>query len=88
MYNISTRRVLLFIYINKYGLIRWKNTRSEIVTIIQKNQCISFIPEYKLINVEHNKYKVNILVENELLRRDISFIRIGNKNHSSYVKAS
>ena len=57
-------------------------------TIIQKDQLISFISEYDLINVEINKSKVDILVENKLLRRDVSFIRIWNKNYPSHVKAS
>ena len=31
---------------------------------------------------------MDILVENKLLRRDVSFIRIWNKNYPSHVKAS
>ena len=31
---------------------------------------------------------MDILVENKLLRRNVSFIRIGNKNYTSYAKTS
>ena len=47
-------------------------------TIIQKKQWMSFISEYELINVKINKSKVNVFVENKLLRRDVSFIQISN----------
>ena len=62
----------------KYGLIRRKVVRSEMTTIIQKKQWMSFISEYELINVKINKSKVNVFVENKLLRRDVSFIQISN----------
>ena len=71
----------------KCGLIRRKVVRSEMTTIIQKKQWMSFILEHELINVKINKSKVNVFVENKLLRRDVLFIRIGNNNYPSYVKS-
>ena len=58
------------------------------ITIIQKDPCISFISEFdfELINVEIIKSKVDVLVKNKFLRRVVSFIRIDNKNYPSYVK--
>ena len=58
----------------KYGLIRRKVVRDEMATIILNGQWILFISEYELINVEINKSKVDVLVEDKLLRRDASFI--------------
>ena len=58
----------------KYGLIRRKVVRDEMETITMNGQWILFISEYELINVEINKSKVDVLVEDKLLRRDASFI--------------
>ena len=63
----------------KCGLICQSVVRDETTTIIQKDPWISFTSEYELINVEINKYKMDVLVINKLLRRDVSFILIGNK---------
>ena len=54
-------RIFLFILI-KCGLIREKVVRGEMTTIIQKDQCISFISQYELVNVEINKYKIDVIV--------------------------
>ena len=72
----------------KCGLICQSVVRDETTTIIQKDPWISFTSEYELINVEINKYKVDVLVENKMFRRNVSFIRIGNKRYPSYFKAS
>ena len=65
-----------------------KSFRDEMTTIIQKDQGISFVPEYEVINVEINKSKSDVLVDSKLLRRDVSFIRISNKNYPPYLKSS
>ena len=48
------------------------------MTAIILNQWIPLKSEYELVNVEINKSKYNVLVENKLLRRNIYFIRNGN----------
>ena len=58
------------------------------ITIIVYDKWKAFITEYELVNVEINKSKVDILVRNNLVRRDVYFIRIGNKHYPSYIKAS
>ena len=55
----------------KYGLIRQKFVRGDIITIILNDQWNPFIPEYKLVNVEVNKSKIDVLIENNFLRRDV-----------------
>ena len=72
----------------KYGLIRRKVVRDEITTIIRNNQWTSFKTEYELVHISIIKSKVDVLAENKLRRRDISFVRIGNTNYHSYDKAS
>ena len=72
----------------KCGVIRRNAVCGEMTTIILNDQWISFKSEYELVNIEINKSKVDVLLENKLRRRDVSFIRIGNKQYSSYLKAS
>ena len=57
-------------------------------TIILNDRLISFVSEYELMKVEINKSMVGVLIENKLLRRDGSLIRIGNKYYPLYFKAS
>ena len=68
--------------------IRRKVVCGEITTIIRNDQWTSFKLEYELVNIEINKSKVDILVKNKLVRRNVYFIRIGNKNYPSFPKAS
>ena len=70
------------------GLIRRNAVCGEMATIILNDQWISFKSEYELVNIEINKSKVDVLLENKLRRRDVSFIRIGNKQYPSYLRAS
>ena len=57
-------------------------------TVILNNKWKSFITELELVNVEINKSKIDVLVQNKLVRRDVYFIRIDNKYYNSYLKAS
>ena len=63
-----------FISLIAYGLIHRKFVSGEMTTIILNDQWISFKLEYELVHIEINKSKVDELVENELRRREISFI--------------
>ena len=65
-----------------------KNVSGDITTEIFYDKWRSFIAEYELVNVEINKSKVDILVQNKLVRRNKYFLRIGNKNYFSFLKAS
>ena len=47
-------------------------------TIILNDQWLSFKSEYEIVNIEIKKSKVDVLVENKLVRRNVYFIRIGN----------
>ena len=57
-------------------------------TIIVYDKWKSFVVEYELVTVKINKSKVDVLVRNKLVRRDVYLIRIGNKHFPSYLKAS
>ena len=70
------------------GLIHQKVVIGAMTTIIVYDKWKLLITEYKLVNVKINKWKVDVLVRNKLVRRDEYFIRIGNKHYHSYLKAS
>ena len=74
----ATRRVYFLSIMIKCGLIRRKVICGEMTTIILNDQWISSKSEYELGNVEINKSKVVLLVENKLVRRNVYFLRIGN----------
>ena len=57
-------------------------------TIILNDQWLSFKSEYEIVNIEIIQSKADLLVENKLRRRDVSFFRIGNKNYPSFLKTS
>ena len=72
----------------KCGLIRRKVVCGEMTTIIRNDQQTSFKSEYELLNIEIIESKVDVLIENKLRRRDVSFVRIGNKKYPSFLKVS
>ena len=72
----------------KHGLIRRKIVCGEKTSIILNDQQILFKSEYELVNIKINKSKVDVLVKNRLVRRNVYFLRIGNKNYPSFLKAS
>ena len=71
----------------KCGLIRRKVVSGEMATIIRNDAWASFKSEYEL-DIEINSSKVNILVQNKVIRRNVNFLRIGKNSNTSFVKAS
>ena len=70
----------------KSGLIRQQVVSCDMTTIIVYDKWKLFIADYELINVEIHQSKVGVLVRNKLVRRDVYFIRIGNKYYPSNLK--
>ena len=83
---IVTRRVYFLSILVKCGLVRRKVVSSEMTTIIWNYQWTSFKSEYEL-DIKIIKSKVDVLFEDNFIRRYVYFIRIGNKNYHSYDKA-
>ena len=54
------------------------------ITIILNDQWTSFKSEYELVDIEINKSKVYVLVQNKLVRRNVYFLIIGNTNYPSF----
>ena len=63
----------------KCGIIHRKVVCGEVTTIILNDQWISFKLEYELVNIEIKRLNVDALVKNRLVRRNVYFVRIGNK---------
>ena len=85
---------------DKYSTTRTRNAFASLIMSIEafyppsywynlsSNNDGSFKSEDELVNIEIIKSKVDILVENKLHRRGVSFVRIGNENYPSFLKAS
>ena len=85
---IVPRKVYFLSVLIKCGLLRRKVLCGKMTTIIRNNQWTSFKLEYELVDIEINKSKVYVLVQNKLVRRNVYFLRIGIKNYPSFLKAS
>ena len=85
---IVPRKVYFLSVLIKCGLLRRKVLCGKMTTIICNDQWTSFKSEYELVDIEINKSKVYVLVQNKLVRRNVYFFRIGIKNYPSFLKAS
>ena len=70
------------------GPIRQKKVNEKMIVSIIMDQWISFISQYELSKVEITKYNVSVVTNNKKSRRDMTFIRIGTKSISYYIKAT
>ena len=57
----------------KCGLVRQQFISGDMTTIFVYDKWKSFVAEYELLNIEINKSKVDVLVRNKLVRRDVYF---------------
>ena len=55
---------------------------------IEKDQYISFMSQYELSDIKIIVPKISANVGNKRIRKNTTFIRIGTKSSSSYVKAT
>ena len=69
------------------GLIRQKKVNGMTSISITRDQCIIFISQYQLRNVEIIMFKTGTIIDDKLIRKNLIFIRIGNRSSSSYLKA-
>ena len=70
-----------------YGLIRQKKVNGMTSISIARDQWIIFISQYQLSNVEIIMSKTGTVIDDKLIRKNLTFIRIGNRSSSSYLKA-
>ena len=67
------------------GLIQQKKVNGNTSTSILRDKWNKFLSQYKLNNVEISMSKLRI-VDSELKRKNMIFIRIGAKSSLSYPK--
>ena len=70
------------------GLIRQKFISGKSSYIIEQVKWNAFLSQYELCDVEISTSKFSIVVDNNMSRRNMTFIRIGTKSSSSYLKAT
>ena len=84
--NYCYSKSVCFIYFDK--MWTYSSKRCFLTTLIRNDQWTSFKSEYELVYIEINKLKVDILVQNKLVRRNVYILRIGSKNFPSFLKTS
>ena len=70
------------------GLIRQKKVNGKTSFSVEKDKRNILFSQYELINVEIITSKTSIGIDNKSIRKNITFIRIGTKLSSSYLKAT
>ena len=70
------------------GLIRQRKVNGKTSFYVEKDKWIRFFSQYELINVEIIMSKTSIVIDNKMIRKNMTFISIGTKSSSSYLKAT
>ena len=70
------------------GLIRQKKVNGKTSISVEKDKWIIFFSQYELSNVEIIMSKTSIVIDDKAIRKNMTFIRIGAKLLSSYLKAT
>ena len=65
-----------------------KEVNGNMLLSIEKDQYISFMSQYELSDIKIIVPKISANVGNKRIRKNTTFIRIGTKSSSSYVKAT
>ena len=72
----------------KYGLIRQMKVNGKTSFSVEKNKWIIFLSQYELSNVKKIMSKTSIVIDNKPTRKNMTFICIGTKPLSSYLKTT
>ena len=67
------------------GLIRQKKVNGMTSISIARDQWIIFISQCQLSNVEIIMSKIGTVIDDKLIRKNLTFIHIGNRSSSSYL---
>ena len=70
------------------GLIRQNKVDGKTSISVEKDKWIAFLSQYKVINVKISMSNTSIVIDNEPTRKNMTFIRVGTKSSSSYLKAT
>ena len=67
------------------GLIRQKKVNGMTSISIAGDQWIIFISQYELSNIEIIMSKIGTVIDDKFIRKNLTFIHIGNRSLSSYL---
>ena len=70
------------------GLIRQKKVNGKTSISMEKDKWITFLSHHELTEIEIIMSKTSIIVDCKLIRKTMTFVRIGTKSISSYIKAT
>ena len=70
------------------GRIRQKKINGKTSLYVKNDKWTIFFSQYELSNVEIVMSKTSIVIDDKVIRKNMIFIRIGNKSSSSYLKAT
>ena len=70
------------------GLIHWNKVDGTTSISIENNKWIEFLSQYELSNVKIIISMTSIVIDNKPTRKNMTFIRIGIKSSSLYLKAT
>ena len=76
-----------FIYNENIWSYPTKKVNGMTSIFIARDQWIIFICQYQLSNVEIIMSKTGTVIDDNLIRKNLTFIHIGNRSSSSYLKA-
>ena len=70
------------------GLVRQKIINGKASIYVEKDKWNAFLSQYEVCDVEISTSKLSIVIDNKNTRKTMTFIRIGTKSSSSYLKAT
>ena len=70
------------------GLIRQKIIKGKTSIYVEKDKWNAFLSQYEVCDIEISTSKFSIVIDNKKIRKNMTFIRIGTKSSSSYLKAT
>ena len=70
------------------GLIRQKKVNGKTSIYVEKDEWNTFLSQYEVCNDELSTSKTSIVIDKKLIRKNMTFVRIGIKSSSSYLRAT
>ena len=70
------------------GLIRQKIINGKTSIYVERDKWNTFLSQYEVCGVEISTSKLSIVIDNKNTRKNMTYIRIGTKSSSSYLKAT
>ena len=70
------------------GLIYQKKVNGKTSIYVEKDKRNTVLSQYEVCNDELSMSKTSIVIDKKLIRKNMTFVRIGIKSSSSYLRAT